>query len=214
MENVENPAQYVQAVLQRAQTRHIERTYEIKHSDYEGDATEFLSILARKGGRLLRGGEPDVDGVAKMVLNDFLRGKIPWFSAPPKNDGAAVAEVDAETALVEGRVGRLGEMPSKGQKRKRDDVDVGLDIRNNADDNVGAGDDGAKEDVQEHIMGNGDDSPEDGSEISEDNDNDEDGAEEDGVQLGEEVAVEDSVESPFGAFSSDEEEDPGGVPAS
>lgn len=138
VENVENPAQYVQAVLRRAQTRHIKRTYDIKHSDYKDDSTEFLSILARKGGRLLRGGEPDVDGVAKMVLNDFLRGKIPWFSAPPKKDGVVVAEVDAEMALVEGREGRLGEMPSKGQKRKRDDDDV--DVGNNADDNVGPGD--------------------------------------------------------------------------
>lgn len=208
VENVENPAQYVQAVLRRAQTRHIERTYEIKHSDYEGDATEFLSILARKGGRLLRGGEPDVDGVAKMVLNDFLRGKIPWFSPLPKNDGVAVAEVDAETALVEGREGRLGEMPSKGQKRKRDDVDVG--------DNVGPGNDGAKDDFQEHLVENGNDSPRDGTGISDDNDydDDEDGAKEDGVELGEEVVMEDSAESPFEAFSSDEEGDPGGVPAS
>ncbi|ERF75044.1 Nucleolar GTP-binding protein 2 [Endocarpon pusillum Z07020] len=216
VENVENPAQYVQAVLRRAQTRHIERTYDIKHSDYEGDATEFLSILARKGGRLLRGGEPDVDGVAKMVLNDFLRGKIPWFSAPPKNDGAAVAEVDAEKALVQGREGRLGEMPSKGQKRKRDDVDVGSDIRNDTDDDVDPGDDDNTDDAQEHLMENGNDSPRDGTGISDENNNDddEDGAKEDGVELGGEVVVEDSAESPFEAFSSDEEGDPGGVSAS
>ncbi|KAF7513773.1 GTPase required for pre-60S ribosomal subunit nuclear export and maturation [Endocarpon pusillum] len=218
VENVENPAQYVQAVLRRAQTRHIERTYDIKHSDYEGDATEFLSILARKGGRLLRGGEPDVDGVAKMVLNDFLRGKIPWFSAPPRNDGVAVAEVDAEKALVQGREGRLGEMPSKGQKRKRDDVDVGFDIRNDAEDDVDPGDDDNTDNAQEHLVENGNDSPKDGTGISDDNDNDddddEDGAKEDGVELGEEIVVEDSAESPFEAFSSDEEEDPGGVPAS
>jgi len=40
-------------------------------------------VLARKSGRLLRGGDPDVDAVAKMVLNDFLRGKVPWFTPPP-----------------------------------------------------------------------------------------------------------------------------------
>jgi nuclear GTP-binding protein len=74
---------------------------------------EFLELLARKAGRLLHGGEPDVDGVAKMVLNDFLRGKIPWFTPPPLLDGAE----DKETG-VEGRSGRLGEM---GKKRKRDD---------------------------------------------------------------------------------------------
>lgn len=121
VENVEHPAQYVEAVLRRTQQRHIERTYEIKASEYNDDPIEFLSILARKGGRLLKGGEPDVDGVAKMVLNDFLRGKIPWFTPPPKKVGDVAEKADDATAgdVVEGREGRLGEMPGKG-KRKAD----------------------------------------------------------------------------------------------
>ncbi len=239
VENVEHPAQYVPAVLRRAQTRHIERTYDIKHADYQDDATEFLSILARKGGRLLRGGEPDVDGVAKMVLNDFLRGKIPWFSAPPKKDGVAVAEADAGKPLVEGREGRLGEMPSKGQKRKRgdgdddDSVGVGLDVRNDADNNVGPGHDGTKYDTQEDSVENVEDDLKDGLETSEDDDegddegdddeeddDDEDGVKAAGVQVGEEVDVEGLAESPFEAFGSDDDDDddddkdPGGVLAS
>jgi nuclear GTP-binding protein len=112
VENVEHPAQYVEAVLRRTQTKHIERTYDLKFAEYENDAIEFLSILARKGGRLLKGGEPDVDGVAKMVLNDFLRGKIPWFTAPPKKEGVVEVVEEAEE-VVEGREGRLGEMPGK-----------------------------------------------------------------------------------------------------
>lgn len=123
VENVENPAQYVAAVLRRTQTRHIERTYEVKHAEYQDDPIELLSILARKGGRLLKGGESDVDGVAKMMLNDFLRGKIPWFTTPPKVDGASTAgngavedlkTIDEEkTEVREGKEGRLGEMPGK-----------------------------------------------------------------------------------------------------
>jgi len=108
VENVENPEQYIPAVLSKTKPQHIERTYQLK--GYK-DHIEFLELLARKGGRLLHGGEPDVDGVAKMVLNDFLRGKIPWFTAPPVVEG--VVEKG-----VEGREGRLGEM---GRKRKRDD---------------------------------------------------------------------------------------------
>jgi nuclear GTP-binding protein len=117
VENVENPAQYIQAVLRRTQTKHIERTYDIKSSDYNDDPIEFLTILASKGGRLLRGGEADVDGVAKMVLNDFLRGKIPWFSPPPGNKVAPFVSQDQE-AGIQGRQGRLGEMQ---EKRKRED---------------------------------------------------------------------------------------------
>lgn len=71
-------------------------------------------MLARKGGRLLKGGEPDVDGVAKMVLNDFMRGKIPWFTPAPEMEGGK------DDTVIEGREGRLGEMPLK---RKRDEVE-------------------------------------------------------------------------------------------
>ena len=34
-------------------------------------------------GRLLKGGEPDLEGVSKMVLTDWVRGKLPFFVAPP-----------------------------------------------------------------------------------------------------------------------------------
>lgn len=111
VENVENPEQYIPAVLNKTKPQHIQRTYEI--SGYK-DHIEFLEILGRKGGRLLKGGEVDVDGVAKMVLNDFLRGKLPWYTPLPELAGAEPA--DQEKELVEGRVGRLGEM---GKKRKR-----------------------------------------------------------------------------------------------
>lgn len=99
VENVENPEQYITAVLKKTKPQHIERTYDVKGFS---NATEFLELLARKGGRLLKGGEADVDGAAKMVLNDFLRGKIPWFTPPPK--------VEGEEKGVDGRKGALGEM--------------------------------------------------------------------------------------------------------
>lgn len=114
VENVEHPEQYIPAVLAKTKPQHIERTYSLK--GYKNHI-EFLELLARKGGRLLHGGEPDVDGVAKMVLNDFLRGKIPWYTPPPLLEGAE------EKKGVEGRAGRLGEMG----KRKRDDAESVVD---------------------------------------------------------------------------------------
>ncbi|KAL8692740.1 MAG: hypothetical protein Q9218_002299 [Villophora microphyllina] len=110
VENVENPHAYIPAVLKKTKPQHIERTYDVRGFS---NATEFLELLARKGGRLLKGGEADVDGVAKMVLNDFLRGKIPWFTAPPLPEGQAEKERG-----IEGRKGALGEM---GKKRKAED---------------------------------------------------------------------------------------------
>jgi len=68
IENVEHPEQYVAAAMDRCQKKHLERTYEVTNWN---NATEFLEALARKGGRLLKGGEADLDGVAKMFLNDL-----------------------------------------------------------------------------------------------------------------------------------------------
>jgi nuclear GTP-binding protein len=138
VENVENPAQYIPAVLDRVQRKHLERTYDIKFSsisvpsaDTENDeenmvgvpssdkvrtaeATKFLDVLARKGGRLLRGGEADLDGVAKMVLNDFLRGKIPWFVPPPQVEG------EAKSKEGEGRDEMLGFTHGKRKRALED----------------------------------------------------------------------------------------------
>ena len=81
-------------------------------------------MLARKGGRLLKGGEADVDGAAKMVLNDFVRGKIPWFTPPPAVEGQ-----EGQNG-IEGRKGMLGEMgkvkmaPEEGPNDEGADVDM------------------------------------------------------------------------------------------
>ncbi|KAK2880135.1 GTPase required for pre-60S ribosomal subunit nuclear export and maturation [Arthroderma sp. PD_2] len=139
VENVENPEQYIPAILKKTQQRHIERTYEIKGF---ADATEFLSILARKGGRLLKGGEPDANGVAKMVINDFLRGKLPWFTPPPK-----AAETGDEK--INGRDGRLGEMALKRKAIDAKDA-AKEDSKDDADAVDGSADSEELEDVAEN----------------------------------------------------------------
>ena len=118
VENVENPEQYIAAVLKKSKPQHIQRTYGIEGFE---TATEFLKLLARKGGRLLKGGEADVDGAAKMVLNDFVRGKIPWFTPPPVVEGQ-----DGEKG-IEGRKGMLGEMGKAKTAREEHAPTEGVD---------------------------------------------------------------------------------------
>ena len=55
----------------------------------------FEKLIFRKTGKLLKKGEPDIETVAKMVLHDWLRGKIPYFSAPP--DLVAVEDEKKDT---------------------------------------------------------------------------------------------------------------------
>ncbi|ODQ76963.1 hypothetical protein BABINDRAFT_163964 [Babjeviella inositovora NRRL Y-12698] len=83
VEHVSNPENYIPNMLEKVDRKHLERTYEISGWN---NATEFIELLARKHGRLLKGGEPDESGIAKLVLNDFNRGKIPWFVPPPKDE--------------------------------------------------------------------------------------------------------------------------------
>lgn len=110
VEHVSHPEQYIPDMLKKCERKHLERTYEVKGwSKFEEDPSlleqasiEFIELIARKGGRLLKGGEPDESGVAKQILNDFNRGKIPWFVPPPQDE-----EV------------RTGEDKKAGYKRKR-----------------------------------------------------------------------------------------------
>ena len=67
VELVENPGDYISAVLAKVKKEYLTRTYKIG-SDWN-DHNDFLEKLAQKSGKLLKGGEPDINTVAKMVLN-------------------------------------------------------------------------------------------------------------------------------------------------
>ena len=83
VEYLKTPTFYVSHVLQRTQTAYIRKLYGL---ECWRDEQEFLENLARKTGKLLKGGECDVDSVAKMVLSDWQRGKIPYFVKPEESE--------------------------------------------------------------------------------------------------------------------------------
>merc|ERR1711962_1666413 len=93
VEHVTSPEDYIPAVLERVKSRYLERTYKI--FKYENHI-DFLEQMAKKAGRLLKGGEPDVNAVAKMVLIDWQRGKLPYF-VPPIGCMKMPAEIDQNT---------------------------------------------------------------------------------------------------------------------
>ena len=190
VENVEFPAQYVSAVLARCRTHHLERTYGVKGWSAEvggGDvggkaatteeAVRFLEALARKGGRLLKGGEADLDGVAKMVLNDFLRGKIPWFVPPPTREDEASGgivhdEENVEVAKEDGRDEMLG---FTHKKRKRESEVENDGVESSVQEAEGA-DSAGSEEEDEELEGSADEEDFDG--FAEEDDEDESGSDE------------------------------------
>jgi len=94
VENLEDPTLYLPALLARCKKEHIQKTYGIMEWE---DTTDFLELFAQKSGKLLKKGEPDVPTVSKMILNDWIRGKIPFF-VPPPDDGFVAAAQDGEEA--------------------------------------------------------------------------------------------------------------------
>jgi len=80
VELVETPDDYIPAVLQRTKKKYLQRNYRI--NDWK-DPNDFLEKLCKRTGKLLKGGEPDLKAVSKMVLNDWQRGKLPYFVPPP-----------------------------------------------------------------------------------------------------------------------------------
>uniref|UniRef100_A0A7E4VBH1 Nucleolar GTP-binding protein 2 n=1 Tax=Panagrellus redivivus TaxID=6233 RepID=A0A7E4VBH1_PANRE len=97
VENVRDPENHVQAVLDLCKKEHLEKTYNVSGWT---DAEDFMTKLANSAGRLLKGGEPDINTVAKMVLNDFQRGKLPYYMRPPGCDDAEDAKHAKETAPI------------------------------------------------------------------------------------------------------------------
>lgn len=109
VELVTNPEDYCEDVLKRVRKEYLAKTYNVVEYTNHID---FLEQLSKKMGKLLKGAEPDINTTAKMVLNDFQRGKLPFYVPPegfeiPKsrleqNDKKAesIVEEDAETKSV------------------------------------------------------------------------------------------------------------------
>lgn len=80
IENIDDPVPHVEEVVKRVEPRYISQIYGIeKWTDY----IDFLSQLAQNRGKLLKGGEFDLINTARIVLHDWQRGRLPWFSLPP-----------------------------------------------------------------------------------------------------------------------------------
>ena len=114
--DLEDAWEHIPDVVARVKPDYLRRAYKVQSWESPED---FLQQVARLTGRLLKGGEPDLNTAAKMVLQDWQRGRIPYFAPPPqlpehmrsgrggvpKNhlpEDAADAEVDAANALLEG----------------------------------------------------------------------------------------------------------------
>ncbi|VDP16426.1 unnamed protein product [Soboliphyme baturini] len=103
VEKLEDPVFPVGAVLRRCTKDKLMLHYRI--AEFK-DLNEFLSLVARKIGKLRKGGVPDIEAAARIVLLDWNNGRIRYHSLPPETfEGASyinseiVAEMSKEFNL-------------------------------------------------------------------------------------------------------------------
>lgn len=120
----QNASEYIPALLDRVDPKYVARTYGIP--SWSGPE-DFLEKFARKAGKLLKKGEPDINTVGRMMLADFQRGKLPWFVPPPDElvgeDGADLAAEDDDDDDEDDVAGK-DESGSDGEGEKKEHVVV------------------------------------------------------------------------------------------
>lgn len=132
IEAVPSPEDHIGAILERVKPEYIGRTYEVWRWE---DSMDFLTKLALRSGKLLRGGEPDISTTARMVLQDWLRGRIPYFVPPPLDetgaDDADMTESEKEDISESGDETATGAEHEEEEEDEDEDEDEGGD--NSAD---------------------------------------------------------------------------------
>lgn len=117
VELVTNPEDYIPAVLERVRPEYMRKQYRLEMWE---DHVDFLEQLAKRSGKLLKGGEADIGAVAKMVLNDWQRGKLPYYVPPeafetPKSRAEATAAAEAAATAAAAK-----EQAEGGGEKKKD----------------------------------------------------------------------------------------------
>lgn len=105
-ERLENPEDFVDAIQSQVKREHIAAQYRLPK---DGESTwknslELMEMIARKSGRLLKGGDPCIRSAAITLINDFQRGRLPHYVAPPELKEDIVSTTAAAAVSAEGVV--------------------------------------------------------------------------------------------------------------
>lgn len=79
IENIQEPESHIEEVLRRVDESFMKKHYKLTEWD---DHVDFLEQIARRTGKLTKGGLPDTNATARMVLTDWLRGRLPYYVKP------------------------------------------------------------------------------------------------------------------------------------
>ena len=229
---LEDAWEHIPDVVARVKPDYLRRAYKVQSWESPED---FLQQVARLTGRLLKGGEPDLNTAAKIVLYDWQRGRLPFFAPPPQlpehmrgvkpikhnlPEDAADAEVDAANAFVEKANEAVARqvtrrMPAAhgmfDEEDQRGDEDEEWGEEEGGDEEDDEGDDDEASDGDDAEVGSEEDEDVEGD--AADEEDDEDDEDDDGDESGsEEVPLSDDEdggldEAALAKFASDDEDE-------
>jgi len=129
-ERLETPEDFIGPILTAVKREHVAAQYGIP-KDGEGTwttTTHLLEMIARKSGRLLKGGEPCLRSAAIYMINDFQRGRLPHYVAPPelKTDEGEISSKHTATLPgikgVEQNLEEIGQIGNDEENVEEDDI--------------------------------------------------------------------------------------------
>lgn len=86
IEQLYDPVSPVETIIKRVGPEPLMVAYSVPEF---ATVTEFLAFLCSSRGKYRRGGSYDVESAAKVVLQDWNSGKIPFYTLPPKGPSKA-----------------------------------------------------------------------------------------------------------------------------
>lgn len=98
IEKLEDAVLPVSEIVKRCPAKQLMAIYKVPTFD---DTDQFLQHIALVRGKLKKGGTVDVRAAAKVVLQDWNDGRIPFYTMPPQREaqeGHAAAEVVTQWA--------------------------------------------------------------------------------------------------------------------
>ena len=92
-EKIQDPSYYVNEILRKVDAKVIKKLYGIIAWS---DTDDFLEKVARRMGKLKKGNQPDGHAASKIVLFDWQKGRIPFYTLPPKDGEGNVGKEPAK----------------------------------------------------------------------------------------------------------------------
>lgn len=172
-ERLPDPTEFIAPILELVKPEYMVRTYGIKEWK---DALDFMTKVAKRTGKLVKGGEPDLNNVAVSIINDFQRGKLPHFVAPPPKEGEEEGDEAGEEDWIEGGLVELA--ADAAEKEEEEDDGDGNEEENEEEEEAED-----EEEEEEEVEVEEEEEEEDASEDEEEEDKKEEGEEAEKAQV-------------------------------